>query len=80
MTNSDQSCDSTATGVGKRLRRLRQEAGLTQTQLAVRLGTTQSAIARLERGLHRTNLETINRVATALGCETSVLIQHKRSA
>lgn len=80
MTASDQSCESTGTGVGERLRALRLEAGLTQSQLAIRLGTTQSAIARLERGLHRTSLETINRVAAALGCETVVLFQQKQGA
>lgn len=79
MTVSDHTCESTAVGVGEKLRALRLDASLTQAQLAVRLGTTQSAIARLERGLLRTNLESINRVAAALGCETTLLIQ-KRSA
>lgn len=79
MTVSEHTCESTATGVGERLRALRLEAGLTQAQLAVRLGTTQSAIARLERGLHRSSLESINRVAAALGCETALLIQQKQS-
>lgn len=80
MTISDKSCESTVTGVGERLRQLRHEAGLTQSELATRLGTTQSAVARLERGRHRTSLELIDRVATALGCQTFVLIQQKRSA
>jgi hypothetical protein len=35
------------------------------------------AIARLGRGLHRTGLEAISRVATALGCETALLIEEK---
>lgn len=78
MTASDHNCESTAAGVGEKLRTLR--VGLTQAQLAVRLGTTQSAIARLERGLHCTSLASIKRVAAAPGCETALLIQQKRSA
>lgn len=34
---------------GELLRQTRRQAGLTQQQLAARLGTTQSAIARMER-------------------------------
>jgi transcriptional regulator with XRE-family HTH domain len=35
---------------GHLIREARRRAGLTQAQLAERLGTTQSAIARIERG------------------------------
>lgn len=38
--------------------RLRTEAGLTQAELAERMGTTQSAIARMEGGGSRPSLET----------------------
>ena len=80
MTEHDHRCGSTDGGVEERLRFLRLQAGLRQAQLADELGTTQSAIARLERGLHRTSLEATNRVATALGCETAMLIEQKRTA
>lgn len=46
-----------------RLRRLR---GLTQEQLAERMGTKQPAIARLERGHDNTTLKTLVAVAEAL--------------
>lgn len=50
-----------------RLRGARQQAGLTQHDLASALGTTQSAIARLE-GHHVTpRLETVEAYATAVG-------------
>lgn len=80
MRVSDPTSSSTATRVGERLRALRLEAGLTQAQLAVRLGTTQSAIARLEGGLRRTSLQSIDKVVAALGCETALLIRRKQDA
>ena len=52
--------------------RLRTEAGLTQADLAVRMGTTQSAIARMEGGGTRPTLETLERIASAVGAELVV--------
>jgi transcriptional regulator with XRE-family HTH domain len=49
--------------------RLRAEAGLTQTELAARMGTTQSAIARIEGGGSRPSLETLEKLAAAVGGE-----------
>ena len=47
--------------------RLRTEAGLTQAELAERMGTTQSVISRLEEGGGaRNRIDTLARVATAL--------------
>src|SRR2546421_9344337 len=52
--------------------RLRTEAGLTQAELAKRMGTTQSAIARMEGGGTRPTLETLEKLATAVGAELIV--------
>ena len=52
--------------------RLRTDAGLTQAELARRMGTTQSAIARMEGGGTRPTLETLEKVATAVGAELVV--------
>ncbi len=52
--------------------RLRVEAGLTQAELAERMGTTQSAIARMDGGGARPNLETLEKLATAVGAELVV--------
>ena len=48
----------------------RTAAGLTQAELAERIGTTQSAIARLEsgRGSNSPSLKTLQKYARALGC------------
>ena len=45
----------------------RAKAGLTQAQLARRMATTQSVIARLESGRARPSTKTLERLATATG-------------
>lgn len=45
----------------------RVRAGLTQEQLAERMGTTQSAIAWLESGRRMPGIRTLERFATAWG-------------
>lgn len=52
--------------------RVRTEAGLTQAELAERMGTTQSAIARMEGGGTRPSLDTLERLAAAVGQELVV--------
>jgi transcriptional regulator with XRE-family HTH domain len=52
--------------------RLRSDAGLTQAELATRMGTTQSAIARMEGGGTRPTLETLEKLAAAVGSELVV--------
>ena len=51
------------------IRTLREKRGLSQRELAERLGTTQSAIARLEAGNVSPSLPTLDKVAAALGVE-----------
>ena len=48
----------------------RTTAGITQAEVAKRIGTTQSAVARLEsgRGKHSPSLATLQKYAHALGC------------
>lgn len=45
----------------------RRRLGLSQTEVAARMGTSQSAIARLESGRSDTRLSTLTRYAEALG-------------
>jgi ribosome-binding protein aMBF1 (putative translation factor) len=53
--------------VAKQVIQLRTRAGISQEELARRVGTSKSAIARLESGRHQTTVETLRRVAEALG-------------
>lgn len=48
------------------LRQVRKEAGLTQTQLAERLGTLQSRITDYERGVRRLDLMELRQVCEAV--------------
>jgi len=41
--------------------------GLSQQALAERVGTTKSAISRLESGQHAPNVATLQKIATAFG-------------
>lgn len=53
-----------------RLRSLRERAGLTQQQLAERVGMARPNLARLERGERAPSWETVLRLAEALGVST----------
>lgn len=61
-----------AAAVGERVREAREAAGLSQRDLAARMGTSQAAIARLEAGGVGATLTTLQRAAAALGLELSV--------
>jgi len=45
----------------------RSRTGITQEALAERMGTSVSAISRLESGFHVPSLETLRKLAEALG-------------
>lgn len=47
----------------------RQVAGLSQTEVAARMGTSQSAVARLESGTSDVRASTLERYAAAVGGE-----------
>ena len=50
----------------------RKELGLSQAELGVMCGTTQSAIARLEAGGRPPRIDTLLRIAAALECDLAV--------
>lgn len=55
--------------IGRRVKEIRKKRGLTQKQLAEKLGTPPSTIATIERGRYNFKIETLSTVARALGCE-----------
>ena len=57
----------------RQLLRARMKAGLTQEEVARRMGTTKSAISRLEGvGKHSPSVSTLRRYARAVGCDVEV--------
>lgn len=56
------------------IREARHDSGVTQTELAERLGTTQSAIARLERDGSNPRVVTLARALEALGQEAELRV------
>lgn len=66
-TDEERSAVDRDFALGELIYRLRTGAGLSQRELAERMGTTQSVISRLEEGGGgRPRLDTLARVATAL--------------
>jgi DNA-binding XRE family transcriptional regulator len=63
--------------LGARLRELRLAAGLTQAELARRTGIHRPNIARVEAGRHTPSLETLARLASAIGVPTTVVLTPK---
>ncbi len=63
------------------LLKARKEAGLTQADIANRMGTKTSAIARLEAGggsqKHSPSITTLRKYAEAVGCRLEIrLVRH----
>ena len=55
----------------------RQALGLSQTEVAARMGTSQSAVARLESGQADVRLSTLERYAAALGHHLDVRLKEE---
>jgi ribosome-binding protein aMBF1 (putative translation factor) len=70
----DKTYESTrlALDVGEKLRDAREAAGISQRELAARMGTSQAAVARLEAGGVGATLTTLQKVAAALDLKVTV--------
>ena len=64
--------------VAEKVAARRQDKGLSQRELAELVGTTQSAIARLERGGRPPRIDTHLRIADALECDLVVDLKPRR--
>ena len=53
----------------------RARAGLTQAELAERMGTSQSAVARLESGTARPSVATLEKLARATGSKLRIALE-----
>ncbi len=66
--------------IGRQVRELREAQGLSQGEVAHRMGTTQSVVARLEAGGTKPTLRTLERVAAALQVRVYVQLDKAGSA
>jgi predicted transcriptional regulator len=62
--------------IARALIKARTEAGLTQEEVAKRMGTTQSVIARLESGRTFPSLKTLYRYARATNSKPEIRLVH----
>ena len=58
--------ETTNSQIGELIAQIRQERGLTQADFAKRLGTSQSAVNRMEHGRQNLSLETLDRISDVL--------------
>ncbi|HSN81069.1 MAG TPA: helix-turn-helix domain-containing protein [Polyangiales bacterium] len=79
MTNGQGDIAIDGEKLGARLRELRLAAGLTQAELARRTGIHRPNIARVEAGRHTPSLETLARIANAIGVSTTHVLVSRES-
>jgi DNA-binding XRE family transcriptional regulator len=60
--------------IGQRIREARAAIGMTQLELATATGIRRPNVARLERGRNTPTIETLQRVADALGVSVASLV------
>ena len=62
--------------IARALIKARTDAGLTQEEVAKRMGTTQSVVARLESGRTMPSIKTLYRYAEATGTKPEIRLVH----
>jgi transcriptional regulator with XRE-family HTH domain len=67
-------------GLGKAIRRLREERGITQEGLAHEAGSTVATISSIERGRSNPNWGTVESIAGALGVSIADLAKAAEDA
>ena len=63
--------------IGILLKQAREEAGLTQEELATQVGTQKTAISRIENHAQDIKLSTIQKVAKALGKNLEITLSER---
>ena len=59
--------------IGKRIAELRKKKGLNTYQLADMIGITRMHLWRVENGKYSTGIDTISKIANALGCRVDLV-------
>ncbi len=60
--------------VGELIRRMRDEAGMTQEELAIEAGVSPTTLVRIEKGAARPRGKTLAKISAALGVEPGELV------
>ena len=60
--------------IGKRIKDLRIESGMTQTQLAQKIGVATNTVSQYEKGLSKTSIDVIVNLAFVLQTTTDYLL------
>lgn len=73
-----QAVEAAGYGIGETLKRLRQRAGMTQEDVAKKIGCAQSRISRMESAQDRyQNVGELQRFAMAVRAQVSVILEPK---
>lgn len=60
--------------IGQRIKEVRTQLGITQAQLARRIGTTTQNISQYERNIRNPKFATLQKIASALGCDVTIFL------
>lgn len=60
--------------IGRRIKELRIESGMTQQQLAQKIGVATNTISQYEKGLSKTSIDVIVNLAAVLGTTADYLL------
>ena len=66
--------------IGENIKQFRKNKKITQKELAEKIGVTDSAITKYEKGDREPNIETLNKIATALGVTINDLVKNEEKA
>lgn len=66
--------------IGRRLARMRRARGVTQVELAAKIGLVQSNVSDYERDVCRPNADMVLKIARLLDVSTDELLGHRTSA
>lgn len=61
--------------IGENIKIIRTSKGLTQKELAKKLGKTSQYVSKIEKNTSRPNISTLNAIANALDVPTSILLR-----